>query len=290
MAIVSKTFPRTMVAGVSLPRLLIGTNWILGYSHWSPAADNMIQKMNLNRTAICSILDAYLTYGIDAVMAPFAASPVLLDAIHQTEQKHGREIIRIDTPVIDVSDNNAAREQCRRDFQSSARSGSRFCLIHHSSAEQLVDKGNEVLHRLPDYLGMIREAGMFPGLSAHMPELILYSDKNGYDVETYIQIFNCTGYMMQVEIETVARIIHEAKKPVMTIKPMAAGRLTPYVGITFNFAAIRDCDMVTLGAFTPEEVHEDVDIAFGVLERRLPRIGMRSSPADTQSLLRGKAD
>jgi hypothetical protein len=244
----------------------------------------MIQQRNLNRTAICSILDAYLSYGIDAVMAPFARNPVLLDAIHQTEQKHGREIILIDTPVIDVSDNKAAREQCQRDFQSSAKSGCRFCLIHHSSAEQLVAKGNEVLHRLPDYLAMIREAEMIPGLSAHMPELILYSDKNEYDVETYIQIFNCAGYMMQVEIETVARIIHDAKKPVMTIKSMAAGRMTPYVGLTFNFAAIRDCDMVTLGAFTPEEVHEDVDIAFGALEHRFPHVGMRKSPADTQSL------
>jgi hypothetical protein len=290
METVCGVFPRTTVAGVSLPRLLIGTNWILGYSHRSPAADSMIQKRNLNRDAICSILDAYLSYGIDAVMAPFAANPVLFDAIHQAEQKHGRKIILIDTPVIDVSDNEAAREQCRRDFQNSAKRGSRFCLIHHSSAEQLVDKGNEALRRLPDYLAMIREAGMIPGLSAHMPELILYSDKNGYDVETYIQIFNCAGYMMQVEIETVARIIHEAKKPVMTIKPMAAGRLTPYVGLTFNFAAIRECDMITLGAFTPEEVHEDVDIAFGALEHRLPRVGMRNSPADSQSILRGKTE
>ncbi len=38
---------------------------------------------------------------------------------------------------------------------------------------------------------MIRQHGMIPGLSAHMPELILYSDENEYDVETYIQIYNC---------------------------------------------------------------------------------------------------
>ena len=44
-----------------------------------------------------------------------------------------------------------------------------------------------------------------------MPELIVYSDRNGYDVQTYIQIYNCAGFLMQVEIEAVARIIHEAK-------------------------------------------------------------------------------
>ena len=37
---------------------------------------------------------------------------------------------------------------------------------------------------------MIRENGMVPGLSAHMPEMIVFSDLNGYDVETYIQIYN----------------------------------------------------------------------------------------------------
>ena len=125
------------------------------------------------------------------------------------------------------------------------------------------------------------EAGMIPGLSAHMPELILYSDRNGYDVETYIQIYNCMGFMMQIEIEGVNGVIWNAKKPVMTIKSMAAGRCTPFVGITFSFATIRPQDMVTLGAFTPDEVHEDVEIALAAIERRRPVLGKRSSPART---------
>ena len=42
-----------------------------------------------------------------------------------------------------------------------------------------------------------------------MPELILYSDKNNYDVETYIQIYNPMSFLMQVEIEQVSRIIQK---------------------------------------------------------------------------------
>jgi hypothetical protein len=37
-------FPRTMVGGVSLSRLIIGTNWFLGYSHTSLAKDNFIKS------------------------------------------------------------------------------------------------------------------------------------------------------------------------------------------------------------------------------------------------------
>jgi hypothetical protein len=31
------SFPRTTVGGVSLPRLIIGTNWFRGYSHTTAA-------------------------------------------------------------------------------------------------------------------------------------------------------------------------------------------------------------------------------------------------------------
>jgi hypothetical protein len=266
--------------------MLIGTNWILGYSHTGHAADQMIAARNRDIDAICGILEAYLDYGINAIMGPLCISPGLIDAIRRTEQKRGQEIILIDTPTLNVNDSAEARAEARRLVKQSAGLGSKFCLPHHTCVEQLVDKNKEEIRRISDYLSMIRDAGMIPGFSAHMPEVILYSDKNGYDAETYIQIFNCAGFMMQIEIETVSRIIHEAKKPVMTIKPMAAGRLTPYVGITFNFAALRGVDMVTLGAFTPDEVHEDVEIAFAALEHRFPELERRSSPAASQTLLK----
>ena len=37
-------FPRTTVGGVSMPRLLIGTNWLLGWSHTGAAADQGIRE------------------------------------------------------------------------------------------------------------------------------------------------------------------------------------------------------------------------------------------------------
>ena len=77
---------------------------------------------------------------------------------------------------------------------------------------------------------------------------------------------------MQQEVELVRGVIERAKKPVMSIKSMAAGRVSPYVGLTFSFDTLRPCDMVTVGAFTPAEVHEDVEIAMAALERRFPEI------------------
>jgi hypothetical protein len=63
----------------------------------------------------------------------------------------------------------------------------------------------------------------------------------------------------------------------MTIKPMAAGRLSPFVGLTFAFATIRERDMVTVGCLTPREAREDVEIGMAAIERRPPSVAGRGS-------------
>ena len=90
---------------------------------------------------------------------------------------------------------------------------------------------------------------------------------------------------MQVEVESVAAIINNAKKPVMNIKSMAAGRVTPYVGLTFNWNVLRPQDMITVGCFTADEVHEDVEISMAALEHRFPNLERRASPNDKQAAL-----
>ncbi len=271
-------FPRTVAGGVSLPRMIIGSNWILGYSHTSAAADTQIKNRFATKETVSDILEAYLAYGIDAVMCPLAGSDILLGGIRLAQERTGKKLIIIDTPILNVDDSPAARAEARQTIETSKQLGATFCLPHHVCAEQLVNKNKRTMDRLPDYLNMVREAGMIPGLSAHMPELIVYSDLNGYDVETYIQIYNCAGFLMQVEIEYIYKVIWQAKKPVMTIKAMAAGRVSPFVGLTFSYATLRPCDMVTVGCYTREEVEEDVEIALAALERRPPDLEGRNSP------------
>ncbi len=275
------TFPRTSVGGVSLPRMLIGSNWLLGYSHTGAAADGYINKINRSREAQAAIFEVFLKNGIDAVMAPVTANPVLQEGAKLAQDRTGKKMILIDTPILNVDDTREARDEARRVIEASAKIGCTFCFPHHSSAEQLVNKNKHTMDRLPDYLSMIRENGMIPGLSAHMPELIVYSDEQGYDVETYIQLYNCMGFLMQVEVEYIHKVIWNAKKPVMTIKPMAAGRVSPFVGITFSFATLRERDMVTVGCMTPEEAEEDIEIGLAAIERRFPDLEGRNSPNKT---------
>ena len=279
-------FPRTEVAGVSLSRLIIGTNWMLGWSHRSPAQDHQIKRKFSDGEKAYPLIKAFLDHGVDTMMGPLQQERVMQEAVRFAQEKTGKKLILIDTPVINVDDNPIARQQARETIRRSREHGATFCLVHHSSAEQLVNKNKHIIDRLPDYLDMIRQEGMIPGLSAHMPELVLYSDENEYDVQTYIQIYNCLGFLMQVEVESVNRIIHEAKKPVMTIKSMAAGRVSPFVGLNFSWNTIRPCDMVTVGCFDPEEAEEDIEISLAAIERRRPNLEGRASLNKNQDILK----
>ena len=283
----NELFPRTIVGGKSLSRMIIGTNWLAGWSHTGAAADNMIKRHHSSTETIKPMLETFIKNGVDTIMAPFDSAPLVLKAIRETEEKTGHKMILVDTPYINVEDSAEGRREALAKIKYSREIGADFCLIHHGSAEQLVNKGKRTIERIDDYTKMIRDEGLIPGLSAHMPELVLYSDQNEYDVETYIQIYNCMGFLMQVEVEAVNWVIQTAKKPVMTIKPMAAGRTTPFVGLNFSWATIRDCDMVTVGCFSEMEAAEDIEISRAALERRGVQLEKRSSPAQDQAVLRG---
>ena len=275
-------FPRTTVGGVSVSRMIIGSNWLLGYSHRTPAADNQIRARFPDYESAWPMFKTFLDAGVDTIMGCMVQEPLLLPMINYAKEKSGKNIIIVDTPILNVDDTPMGRAEARALIKACKQGGATFCLPHHSCVEQLVNKNKHEITRLNDYTEMIREEGMIPGLSAHMPELILYSDENGYDVETYIQIYNCMGFLMQVEIETVNQIIRNAKKPVMTIKPMAAGRVTPFVGLNFSWSTIRDQDMITVGCTHADEAREDIEISLAALERRTANIGKRNSPNTNQ--------
>lgn len=267
-------FPRTTVGGISLPRLLIGTNWFLGYSHTSLAKDNFI-KEHQTQKCIARVLTVFLEHGIDAVMSPL--SQHLEGAIRAAEDRTGRRMIRILTPSFNVRSGGPPENEPEVVLNRCKELGATFCLPHQCVTDALIDRMHGVIRDIAKYSKLIRERGMIPGLSTHMPEAVSLADKTNADVETYIQIYNAAGFLMQVEADWVMRIIHNAKKPVMTIKPLAAGRLLPVVGLAFVWNTIRDQDMVTVGTTTPDEAREVIEISLDLLNRRTPDVELQKT-------------
>lgn len=267
-------FPRTMVGGISMPRLLIGTNWMLGYSHTSLAKDRFIRDYQTHDRMV-AMLTVFLERGVNAIMAPLNAN--LNEAIMDAEQATGVEMIRIFTPSFNISPGGSPEEEPEVVLDEAAKMGATFCLPHQCVTDALIDRREGVIRDIDIYTAMIRERGMIPGLSTHMPEAVVYADKQDADVATYIQLYNASNFLLQVEADWVMQIIQEAKHPVMTIKPLAAGKLLPVVGLTFVWRTIRDIDMVTIGTTTPDEAREVMDISLDLIENRLPKTHLQKT-------------
>ena len=261
------SFPRTTVGGISLSRLIIGTNWFLGYSHYSAAKDKFI-KDTQTRKKIAAILKVYLDAGIDTVMGPMV--PLLAEAVQEAEQHSGQEIKLILTPWFNILPGGDPNNDPEPMIAQCKQAGATICMPHQMVTDALMDRMYRKIRDIDKYTNLIRQYEMIPGLSTHMPETVIYADETEVDIESYIQIYNATGFLMQVETDWVMKIIKNAKKPVMTIKPLAAGRLLPVAGLAFVWSTIREQDMVAIGTTTPDEAREVINISVELLNRRVP--------------------
>jgi hypothetical protein len=264
-------FPRTIVGGISLSRMIIGSNWFLGWSHCTAAKDKYIREQIKDRKKIADIIEVFLNHGVDTIMGMIEI-PQFYDAIQDAQNRTGKKVIVISTPGFTTGEKTPTDgfdlNEVERILDTQAKMGTAICMPHQSTTDNLVDRCTRKIRRMDTMCKMIRDRGMIPGLSTHMPESIIYADESGLDVESYISIFNSMGFLMPIEVDWVANVIQGAKKPVMTIKPMAAGQLRPLQGLTFAWNTIRPQDMVAVGAMTPDEAEEDIQLSLSILEHR----------------------
>jgi len=267
------SFPRTTVGGVSVSRMIIGTNWFLGFSHCTPSKDDFIREHMREPKQVADILEVFFRAGVDTLMG-LVELPPLVDAIKEAEDRTGVECIVISTPTFPITETTPTEgfdaDAVAAILDRQAENGVRICMPHVCTTDCLVDRCTRTVRRADDLLVPIRERGMIPGWSTHMPETIVFSDERGLDVESYISLYNAMGFLMQMEVDWVSRIIHEARKPVMTIKPMASGQLRPFQALNFVWNTLRDQDMVTVGTFTPKEAAELVELSVDILAKRTP--------------------
>ncbi len=268
-------FPRAMIENLSVSRLMIGTNWFLGYSHTSKAKDrDIIETMTAGR--IADTVEVFMKAGVDTLYG-VRPDPKLLQGISEAEQRTGKKCITISIPTLPIDNGPDSMGEAERELDAHAKLGVSVCMPHQMTTDAFVNRRTRTLSGIEAYLGMIRERGMIPGLSTHMPETPSYADDLRLDVATYVQIYNAAGFLMQVEIDWVQRMIWSARKPVITIKPLAAGKLPPLVGLAFSWSTLRDCDMVCIGTSTPYEAEEVVEISLSVLEHRVPCVELQKT-------------
>jgi len=250
-------FPKVSIEGIEISRLICGTNTFFGYSHFSPARDTfLLRHFTIDR--IVEVMETLADAGINAIMS--SPNEKTEEAIAQVKRSKGVEFVWICTP------GNQDFEETKNGIRWAADHGAKICMPHQCFTDNHLVAAETRLIHAEEITELIRSLGMVPGLSNHRPETITTCDKAGYDFATYIQPYNMAGFLCPVETDWLQRVINESPKPIMCVKPLAAGRILPGAGLRFVWSTIKPIDLVVIGLLSPEEAREDIEISLGVLQ------------------------
>lgn len=259
------SMPVTSIGGIEVSRIICGSNPFFGYSHFSAARDSWLRRY-FDVPRIVEVMAKCAEYGVNAVVS--GPEPLMYDAIQDLERQTGHHMVWICTPGAQEADLSDG-------IKWAADHGAEMCLPHTCWTDARLNVARCEIEGVEKYLEEIRNHGMIPGFSTHRPEVITVSDRRGYDVETYIQPFNVAGFLCSVETDWVAHVIRNTPKPVICIKPLAAGRVMVEPGLGFVFRNNKPNDAVCIGFLSPEEAEEDIKIALSIMEYERPEVELQ---------------
>jgi len=252
------SFPTTNIGGIEISRLMIGSNTFHGFSHFSSARDNWLRQ-HFTSERIYEVMRYCAEQGLNATIA--IQRKDYKEIMERVEKDTGVHINYIATPA------GATLDDLKRGVDEAADLGCEFCWPHTSWTDVRVLASENRIHEGPEALEYIRKKGMIPGWSTHRPETVVVSDRAGYDCAGYVQIFNSIGFLCAIETDWERNIIQGTPKPVVSIKPLGAGRIMPPTGLGFVYSNIKPIDTVVIGMMSVQEAEEDIRIARQCIEQ-----------------------
>lgn len=238
----------------------------MGFSHFSAARDEWLQEY-FTDDRILKVMQKCDELGINAIISgPSERMHGLLETL---ADRRGRKWIWMCTPG--GADAGAVAEGIRWCGAHKVE----ICMPHTSYTDSHLVPGENRIAGLKDLAALTRDLGMIPGISTHRPEALVVCQQAGYDMEVYVQPLNPIGFLCPLETDWTVRVIRSTEKPVVAIKPLAAGRVMPPTGLPFVYSSIREKDAVAVGFMSEREVEEDVTIALEALRGRHPDIQLQ---------------
>ena len=136
-------FPRTTVGGVSVSRMIAGSNWFLGWSHTTAAKDTFIQKHVRDRKKIADILEVFFRAGVDTTMGLIEVDEYA-DAIKEAEDRTGVKAVIVSTPGLPYTAETAVKGfdlgAVEQIIERQKRRGATFFLPHTSVTDVMLDR------------------------------------------------------------------------------------------------------------------------------------------------------
>src|SRR5512140_108856 len=136
------SFPRTMVGGLSTSRMIIGTNWFLGYTHCTSGKSRSVERLVTETNTIASIIEVFFRAGVDTIMCPHTKT-CMYDAIREAEQRTGVKAIIIETPSFTTNRRTPFEgfdlSEAARILDEEMKKGVSICMPHTSTTDVMLD-------------------------------------------------------------------------------------------------------------------------------------------------------
>jgi len=280
-----ESFPSLTIEGVTIPRVICGTNALLGWSHVSAGRDAWIRAY-YTPARIAEVWARCQELGVNAVMGPLF--PRLIEALEATERLTGVRPMWVATtnatqgPKGHEDEWQAARAAGRRhEARALVRASlaeqaaelkaaqASLCLLHGDTTDTWPEVDGR-LAGLDEALATIRAAGLVPGAMTHDSARLNLLVAGGNDLPIIGTPVNRAGWMMSPDRETALAAVANAERPILAIKTLACGRLDEgKLAEWLQWAvAVPGVAAIALGVGSAEEAAESVPILRKAYEER----------------------
>jgi hypothetical protein len=257
--------PKVSLENLSISRLICGTNPFVGISHFTESHDLFFKELFQDQQKIAEIM-LYMAqeFGVNACIS--SPRDEIVKAIAYCEKETGQPYYWICTPSQRKTTPNI-KEALQDQIQWCADHHVAVCMPHRSYTDAYIDVSKQEIRDLPEITALIRDLHMIPGLSTHYHETLQICAMRKYDVKLMTQPLNPDGFMCTIEANDLASKIRGSRIQIINIKPLAAGRIMPEVGLTFSYSSIKPNDFVTVGACCVQDADYDCQIVERLLNK-----------------------
>lgn len=253
-------------SGVKISRLICGTNAFCGISHFTKSQDMFLEEYFRDVSKIAEIMEyLFEEFGVNVCISSPRDS--IAKAIEMVENEMGEKYHWLCTPSGTRQTAKGTGSKLKEQIKWCADHNVTACMPHRSWTDFRLNKDRNEITDVTEHLELIRDLGMSTGLSTHYYETLRICHQKKYDVDLVIQPVNPIGFQSNIEVNTLLSTIQNTKIQIIAIKPLAAGRLVPEIGLNFAFQNIKPNDFVACGFDCIQNADYDAQLAEKILSK-----------------------